>query len=87
MAGGRDLLRLQRETGRQASIHGAIDADGQVVDASCSERRNGAAARVFCERAMAGTEATPVRVATAKATCSPPALRAALPGVAHRRSK
>jgi transposase-like protein len=28
-----------------------------------------------------------VRVTTAKAKCSPPALRAVLPGVEHRRSK
>jgi len=73
--------------GKQAYIYRAIDEEGQVVDAYFSERRNGAAAQAFFERAMAETEVTPVRVTTDKAKCYPPALRAVLPGVEHRRSK
>ena len=73
--------------GGHAYIYRAIDQDGQVVDAYFSERRNGAAAQAFFERAMRETEATPKRVTTDKARCSPPALRAVLPGVEHRRSK
>ena len=57
------------------------------MDAYFSERRNGPAAQAFFERAMAETEVTPVRVTTDKAKCYPPALRAVLPGVEHRRSK
>jgi transposase-like protein len=66
--------------GRQAYIYGAIDEDGQVVDASFSERRNATAAQALFECALAETEVTPVRVTTDKAKCSPPALRAVLPG-------
>ena len=73
--------------GKQAYIYRAIDEHGQVVDAYFSERRNGPAAQAFFERAMAETEVTPVRVTTDKARCYPPALRAVLPGVEHRRSK
>jgi transposase-like protein len=73
--------------GKQAYIYRAIDEEGQVVDAYFSERRNGAAAQAFFERAMAETEVTPVQVTTDKAKCYPPALRAVLPGVEHRRSK
>ena len=73
--------------GQHAYIYRAIDEDGQVVDASFSERRNAAAAQAFFERALAETEVTPVRVTTDKAKCYPPALRAVLPGVEHRRSK
>jgi transposase-like protein len=36
---------------------------------------------------MRETKATPKRVTTDKAKCHPPALRAVLPGVEHRRSK
>ena len=72
--------------GKQAYIYRAIDEDGQVVDAYFSERRNAAAAQAFFERAMTETEVTPERVTTDKAKCSPPALRAVLPGVEHRRS-
>lgn len=43
--------------------------------------------QAFFERALAETEVTPVRVTTDKAKCYPPALRAVLPGVEHRRSK
>jgi IS6 family transposase len=73
--------------GKHASIYRAIDEDGQVVDAYFSERRNAAAAQAFFERAVTETEVTPERVTTDKATCSPPALRAVLPHVEHRRSK
>jgi putative transposase len=72
---------------KQASIYRAIDQEGQVVDASFSERRTAAAAPAFFERAMAETTVTPVRVTSDMAKCSPPALRAVLPGVEHRRSK
>jgi transposase, IS6 family len=73
--------------GRHAYVYRAIDEDGQVVDAYFSERRNAAAAQAFFERAMAETEVPPTRVTTDKAKCYPPALRAVLPGVEHRRSK
>jgi transposase-like protein len=73
--------------GKQAYIYRAIDEDGQVVDAFFCERRNGAAAQAFFERAIAETAVTPLRVTTDKAKCYPPALRAVLPGVEHRRSK
>jgi transposase-like protein len=73
--------------GRYAYIYRAIDEDGQVVDAYFSERRNAAAAQAFFERAIAETEVTPERVTTDKARCYPPALRAVLPGVEHRRSR
>jgi transposase-like protein len=73
--------------GKHAYIYKAIDKDGQVVDAYFSERRNAPAARTFFERAMAETEATPVRVNSDKVKCYPPALRAVLPGVEPRRSK
>ena len=73
--------------GKHAYIYRAIDEEGQVVDAFFSERRNGAAAQAFFERALAETEVTPVRVTTDKAKCYPPALRAVLPGVELRRAK
>jgi transposase-like protein len=72
--------------GKHAYIYRAIDEEGQVVDAFFSERRNGAA-HAFFERALAETTVTPERVTTDKAKCYPPALRAVLPGVEHRRSK
>ena len=75
--------RLQ---GRWASRR-AIDQDGQVVDVYVSERRNGAAARAFFERAIAETGTIPERVVTDKAACYPPALGALLPTVEHRSSK
>jgi transposase-like protein len=73
--------------GRHAYIRRAIDEDGQVVDAYFSERRNAGAARTFFGRALAETAVTPARVTTDKAKCYTPALRAALPGVEHGRSK
>jgi transposase, IS6 family len=73
--------------GRHACIYRAIDQDGQVVDAYFSVRRNAAAAQTFFERAIAETEVTPERITSDKAKCHPPALRAVLPGVEHRRSK
>jgi transposase-like protein len=57
------------------------------VAASCSERRNAAAAQAFFERAPAQTEATPERGPADKAKCFPPARRVVLPGVEHRRSQ
>ena len=76
--------RLQ---GRRAYCYRAIDHDGQVVDVYFSARRNAAAARAFFERAIAETGTTSERVATDKAACYPPALRALLPTAAHRCSK
>ncbi len=73
--------------GRHASISRAIAADGQVGDAFVSERRTAAAARAFCERALAETQATPVRVTTNKATCYSPALRLVLPRGEPRSSR
>jgi transposase-like protein len=73
--------------GKHAYSYRALDEEGQVVDAFFSERRNGAAAQACFERALAETTVTPERVTTDKAKCYPPALRAVLPGVEHRRSK
>jgi transposase, IS6 family len=72
---------------RWASCYRAIDQDGQVVDVHVSERRNAAAAQASFERAIAETGMTPARVATDKAACYPPALRALLPIAEHRSSK
>ncbi len=76
-----------RLNGRWTYIYRAIDQAGQVVDAYFSERRNAKAAQAFFERAMDETDSTPVQVTTDKAACYPPALRACLPDVEHRRAK
>jgi len=76
-----------RLSGTWTYIYRAIDQDGQVIDAYFSQRRNAAAARTFFERAITETGVVPERVITDKAKCYPPALRAILPGVEHRRSK
>ena len=57
------------------------------MDAYFSERRDAVAAQGFFGRAIRETEVTPERVTSDKAKCYPPALRAVLPGVEHRRSK
>jgi transposase-like protein len=72
--------------GRWTYVYRAIDQDGQVIDAYCSERRNAAAAEAFFERAIAEMSSTPTRVTTDKATCYPPALHKVLPNVEHRTS-
>src|SRR5918998_81529 len=77
-------VRLQ---GCWTYVYRAIDEDGQVVDAYFSERRNAKAAQTFFERAIDETGVRPARVTTDKAKCYPPALRAALPDVEHRRSR
>ena len=56
------------------------------MDVLVSERRNATAARAFFECAMHETGVAPGRVATDKAGCYPPALRAVLPTVEHRSS-
>ncbi len=76
-----------RLNGKWTYIYRAIDQDSQVVDASFSTRRNAAAARTFFERALDETGVRPERVTTDQAKCYPPALRAVLPDVEHRRSK
>ena len=76
-----------RLNGKWTYIYRAIDQDGQVVDAYCSQRRNAPAAQAFFQRAIDETGVKPERVTTDRATCYPPALRAALPGVAQRRSR
>ena len=58
-----------------------------MVDAYFSQRRNATAAQTFFERAIDDTGVTPERVTTDRAKCYPPAVRAVLPGVEHRRSK
>ncbi len=80
-----DELNVRRD-GRWTYIERALDQDGQVVDAYFSEWRNAAAARTFVERAITETGVVLQRVDTDNATCYPPALRAVLPMVAHRRS-
>ena len=76
-----------RLNGKWTYIYRAIDQDGQVVDAYFSKRRNAKAAETFFRRAMDETGVRPTRVTTDKAKCYPPALRAILPEVEHRRSK
>jgi transposase-like protein len=73
--------------GRWRSVFRAIDEDGQIVDVYLSDHRDAASARAFFAQALAATETRPVRVTSDKATCYPPALRAALPQVEHRTSK
>ncbi len=43
-----------RLNGTWASLYRAIDQDGQVVDVSCSERRNAAAAEAFLKHERVG---------------------------------
>ncbi len=43
-----------RPNGTWASLYRAIDQDGQVVDVSCSERRNAAAAEAFLKHERVG---------------------------------
>ncbi|PLS79735.1 MAG: IS6 family transposase [Chloroflexi bacterium] len=76
-----------RLNGTWTYIYRAIDQDGQVVDAYFSQRRNARAAQTFFEQAIEVTGVTPQRVTTDKAKCYPPALRAVLPDVEHRRSR
>ena len=76
-----------RLNGKWTYIYRAIDQDGQVADAYFSTRRNAGAAQAFFERAITETGVTPERVTTDKAKCYPPALRAVLPDVEHRRSR
>ena len=76
-----------RLNGKWTYIYRAIDEDGQVVDAYFSQRRNARAAQTFFQHALHETGLTPERVTTDKAKCYPPALRAVLRGVDHRRSR
>jgi transposase-like protein len=76
-----------RLSGRWVYVYRAIDDDGQVVDAYCSERRNAAAAQVFFKRAIDTTGITPTQIITDKAGCYPPALRLVLPVAEHRTPK
>jgi len=76
-----------RLNGTWTYIYRAIDEEGQVVDAYFSQRRNAQAAHAFFERALDETKVRPTRVTTDKAKCYPPALRAVIPQVEHRRSR
>jgi IS6 family transposase len=76
-----------RLNGKWLYCYRAIDEAGQVMDAYCSERRNAAAAQAFFARAIGEAGVTPTRVTTDKAKCYPPALRAVLPGIEHRRAR
>jgi transposase, IS6 family len=76
-----------RLKGTWTYIYRAIDENGQVVDAYFSQRRNAKAAQAFFERALDETGVRPRRVTTDKAKCYPPALRAVLLEVEHRRSR
>ena len=58
-----------------------------ILLAYFAKRRNGSAAHAFFERAIDETGVRPERVTTDKAKCYPPALRAVLRGVDHRRSR
>jgi transposase-like protein len=76
-----------RLNGTWTYMYRAIDQHGQVVDAYFSVRRNATAAEAFFKRAINETGRTPTRVTTDKAKCYPPALRAVLPNVEHRRTR
>ena len=76
-----------RVRGRWHYIYRAIDGNGQIVDAYVSPTRDVAAARLFFERAIATSGATPRRVITDKAATYPPALAVAVPGVLHRSGR
>ena len=84
VAGRRDVLRLPGAARLHLPRHRRGRAGGGRLLLRAAQRR---AARAFFERAIAETEVTPERVTTDKAKCYPPALRAVLPGVEHRRSK
>jgi transposase-like protein len=73
--------------GRWHSIHRAIDADGQIVDAYLSPTRDRVAACRFCEVAIASSSTTPRRVITDKAGAYPPALALLVPGAVHRTGR
>src|SRR5258708_27120198 len=64
-----------RLSGRWVSVSRAIDDDGQVVEASCRERRTAAAAEVFFTWAIDTTGITPTRIITDTAGGSLPARR------------
>jgi transposase-like protein len=68
-----------RLTGRRVNVDRASDDDGQVVDASCSPRRNAAAAQAICKRALAGTGSTLERDTIDKAAWYLPVRRVTLP--------
>jgi len=72
--------------GRWTYVYQAIDQDGQVGDASFSQRWNAKAAQRFFERAIDETGVKPTQVTTDKAKCYPPALPSVLPSVEHRTS-
>jgi transposase-like protein len=76
-----------RLNGTWTYLSRAIDADGPVVDAYVSERRNAHAAEAFFRRAIDETGVILERVTTDRATCDPPALRRVLPHAQHRTSK
>jgi len=76
-----------RVRGRWHYIYRALDGNGQIVDAYVSPTRDVAAARLFFERAIATSGATPRRVITDKAATYPPALAVAVPGVLHRSGR
>jgi transposase, IS6 family len=65
----------------------AIDEHGQVIDVYATDHRDAASARAFFECAIAATGMTPTRVASDKAKCCPPALRAVVPAAEQRSSK
>lgn len=60
-----------RVNGAWTYLYRAIDQDGQVVDAYCSEQRNARAAQAFCARAISETGVRPRRVTTDEARCYP----------------
>ena len=73
-----------RLNGRWTYIYRAIDQDGQVVDAYCSERRNAQAAPACFAGALPETGVVPERVTTDRAKGYPSALRTVLPNVEQR---
>ncbi len=73
--------------GTRTYLYRAIDQHGQVVDASCSTRRNAAAAESLFQQAIGETRVPPHRVTPDTATWYPPTLRTILPTVEYRRSR
>ena len=73
--------------GKPAYVYRAIDGRGQVVDVYVSQRRATADAAACFRRAIAATGVIPDEVTTDGAAAYPPAIRAALPPVAHEVGK
>ena len=72
-----------RVAGRWRYLYRAVDQFGQVIGVLVSPKRDKAAARRFCTRALAGAT-SPTEVTTDRAPAYPRIVEDVLPG-AHRR--